>query len=99
MILDRALEAAFKARSGQNYGEFRQAVTSATILRLDDAVTRSLAAWTWTMSVVFIAYIFAGMAVEVVSINARWYWRLRQQAGTRPRLLTAMVSVRLRKLL
>jgi len=57
MIRDRALEAAFKARSGQNYGEFRQAVTSATILGLDDAVTRRLAAWTWTMSVVFIAYI------------------------------------------
>jgi hypothetical protein len=41
--------------------------------RLDDAVTRRLAAWTWIMSVVLLVYIFAGVAVEFAAIKlAGW---------------------------
>jgi hypothetical protein len=40
---------------------------------LDHAVTRRLAAWAWIMSVVLLAYIFAGVAVEIAAIKlAGW---------------------------
>jgi hypothetical protein len=40
---------------------------------LDNAVTRRLAAWTWIMSVVLLAYIVAGVAVEFAAIKlAGW---------------------------